>query len=484
VPGAHDWGEGPIEAHLEFQRIAADAIPVRPRASRTPERLVSVAGRAACVILPVAVTAAWVDGSAASRWVALMSVLWIVTIQRSFELHGGELFPLGAAAAAARGVCVGLVVVSATSYWLGNPMIRVGPLLLCSLSIFVLLIAWQRFVARAIVVPQRVLILGSGTQARDLIEAVRIEGKRPFELVGMVHDSSAFVADDTETVGSLESLPALMSSIHPEIVVMALERNRPTAFRELLAAADYPFQIVEAAQFYEYAFGRVPIRDLQYPWFVGVLHLYRRPYSRSTKRLFDLIVSCTGLLFVAPFLPLVVLAVLTSRGPVLIKQIRVGENGKVFTILKFRTMRADAEQNGAQWSGAEDARITLAGRFLRRTRLDELPQLVNVLRGEMSIVGPRPERPEFMDVLEERVPYWSRRNLVKPGITGWAQIRHGYTSDSDGALDKLSYDLWYLRHRTLFVDVVICFKTLGVIVAGGPLVTPMDVVADDTTRNE
>ena len=153
----------------------------------------------------------------------------------------------------------------------------------------------------------------------------------------------------------------------------------------------------------------------------------------------------------------------------LLRQTRVGEHGELFLMYKFRTMRVDAEAPGvAVWATRDDPRVTSVGRIMRRFRLDELPQIWNVLIGDMSIVGPRPERPEFIDQLLESVPFWARRHLVKPGITGWAQVKRGYTADTKGSLEKLSYDLWYIRHRSLTTDAVICARTLAAILRGEP----------------
>ena len=169
----------------------------------------------------------------------------------------------------------------------------------------------------------------------------------------------------------------------------------------------------------------------------------------------------------APLFVAVTIAVRLSGKPVLFRQVRLGERGKKFQMYKFRTMIPSGEADGkARWAAELDPRVTRVGRFLRRTRLDELPQLWNVIRGEMSMVGPRPERPEFLRALEESVPFWNRRLLVKPGVTGWAQVRGGYAADHDSTFQKLSYDLWYVRHRTLLLDLVICAKTLVTVVSG------------------
>src|SRR5262249_17381322 len=159
---------------------------------------------------------------------------------------------------------------------------------------------------------------------------------------------------------------------------------------------------------------------------------------------------------VAPILPILALLVRHTPGPVIYRQLRMGEGGEIFTMYKFRTMRQDAEAVGeAIWASEEDPRITRIGRVMRKTRLQQLPQPWNVLRGDMSIVGPRPERPEFVEELQQTVPFWARRHLVKPGITGWAQVCRGYTSDAEGTSEKLSFDLWYLRHRSLVIDLAV-----------------------------
>jgi exopolysaccharide biosynthesis polyprenyl glycosylphosphotransferase len=201
---------------------------------------------------------------------------------------------------------------------------------------------------------------------------------------------------------------------------------------------------------------------------MGVLHLYQRPYSRIVKRTFDILAAGTALLLAAPLLLAVALIVrATSSGPILFRQLRLGEGGKLFQICKFRTMVENAEKDGvAVWAREDDPRVTTIGRALRRTRLDELPQLWNVLRGDMSVVGPRPERPEFIELLQETVPFWTRRHLVKPGITGWAQVRRGYTADAMGTAEKLSYDLYYLKYRSLVFDLAIATQTFRIVLSG------------------
>jgi exopolysaccharide biosynthesis polyprenyl glycosylphosphotransferase len=338
-------------------------------------------------------------------------------------------------------------------------------LLVCTVAIFAMSTFHRSRLRRR---ERRVLILGAGSGAQDLIAELRYTPE-PFVPVGIVDDTDAESCAGVPVLGQLDDLPRVIHQQRPDLVVMGLERNRPAMFRHLLEHAALGFRVVEPAQFYEHAFGRVPVRDLSRAWFMSVLHLYQRPYSRAVNRVFDITISAVGMLLALPLLLVLPLLVRTTRGPVIHRQTRLGAHGKPFTMYKFRTMREDAEEGVAMWASDHDPRTTTVGRFMRRCRLDEIPQLWNVLRGDMSVVGPRPERPEFLAQLQGAVPFWDRRNLIKPGITGWAQIRRGYTADTDGSLEKLSFDLWYLRHRNLLVDVAICLQTIAFILRGDSL---------------
>ena len=189
--------------------------------------------------------------------------------------------------------------------------------------------------------------------------------------------------------------------------------------------------------------------------------------ARVSKRAFDIVAAAGLIVAFSWLLALTAIAVrLDSAGPSIYRQRRVGKDGKEFDIYKFRSMRTDAEKDGAQWAKAGDDRITRIGRLIRRTRIDELPQAFNILKGDMSFVGPRPERPEFVALLEKDIPHYHDRHLIKPGITGWAQVRHAYTASVEGARDKLCYDLFYVKHFSLLLDVLIVLMTVRVAVLG------------------
>ena len=221
-------------------------------------------------------------------------------------------------------------------------------------------------------------------------------------------------------------------------------------------------QFDHLASVYEEYTGKIAIENLRPSWLIFSSGFRKSSLIAAVKRAVDLLVSAVGLTVVTPVLAVVAIAVrVSSPGPALYHQLRVGKGGRLFTIYKFRSMRHDAEAGtGAVWSTAHDPRVTPIGRFLRRTRLDELPQLWNVLVGDMSIVGPRPERPEFVADLTMQIPFYGQRHVVRPGVTGWAQVRHSYGSTVDDALQKLQFDLFYIKHLSIAFDLFICLETL------------------------
>jgi sugar transferase (PEP-CTERM system associated) len=255
---------------------------------------------------------------------------------------------------------------------------------------------------------------------------------------------------------------------HIEEIVVALDDGRGRLpIDALLRCRMLGVRVTERSSFLERATGRIDLDTMRPSWLIFSGGFERRPFERYAKRGFDVLFSLALLGLFAPLLAVIALAIrLDSPGPVFYRQTRVGRFGAPFSIMKFRTMVVDAERAGAQWAAERDPRITRVGHVLRRMRLDELPQAVNVLRGEMSLVGPRPERPEFVGELVEALPYYNERHNVQPGITGWAQINCPYGSSIEDTKVKLSYDLYYLKNRSLALDGIILLRTIGTVLFG------------------
>jgi exopolysaccharide biosynthesis polyprenyl glycosylphosphotransferase len=421
-----------------------------------------VGGRAALIWLPVfTLMANELSSLPAVLTTSLVTAVWLLALRAALSTY----FTLGPAVASAVGTVTGLVAVSALDLWL--PRISLDALKLgeTAFAVFVLSAAWEHVVR--IVAKRRVLIVGTNGVATAVMNELARSEHAPFAVVGVVNDPNPAGASATPPLGSIPELSLIVEAQRPDIVILTDERSSASALDRLLSRAPIDFKVVSVPHFFEHAFGRVPLGYLTPAWFMSMLHLRQKTYSRVTKRIFDLAVASFGLLVVAPLAPLLVALTRGTPGPILYRQTRLGEGGRRFTMYKFRTMQQDAEDSEhPRFAEKRDPRATRVGRFLRRTHLDETPQLWNVLRGDMSMVGPRPERPEFVTMLETTVPFWTRRLLVKPGITGWAQVRCGYAYDSDSTADKLSYDLWYLRNRNVIVDLAICAKTFGALVFG------------------
>ncbi len=254
-----------------------------------------------------------------------------------------------------------------------------------------------------------------------------------------------------------------------EIIVAAREqRGGNVPMQQLLACRTRGVAVLDLAAFYERTRAEVPVDSLKASWLVYGAGFVQGPVRRFVKRCFDIASSATLLSLASPLMLLTALAIkIESRGPVIYRQERVGLGGRTFMCLKFRSMRSDAEADGvARWAQQNDSRITAVGAFIRKCRIDELPQLISVLRGEMSMVGPRPERPSFVEMLRQEIPYYDLRHSVKPGLTGWAQIRYKYGSSVEDARRKHQFDLYYVKNNTLFLDLLVLLETVTVVLFG------------------
>jgi sugar transferase (PEP-CTERM system associated) len=297
---------------------------------------------------------------------------------------------------------------------------------------------------------------------------VRAQSDFPYRIVGCLEDDTRGSHPGVPVLGATSDLLALVERYRIDRIVVSLsDRRRHMPIQELLKAKLSGVRVEDAATTYERISGKILTEGTTPSWFVFSDGFRAARGTRAIKRAIDIVVAVVGLILAAPLMVLTALAIrLDSRGPVLYRQERVGENGRTFTLWKFRSMRVDAEGDTPVWARGDDDRVTRVGRFIRLTRLDELPQLWNVLRGEMSFVGPRPERPYFVEQLTAVIPYYAERHAVKPGVTGWAQVKYRYGSSIEDAMEKLRYDLYYIKHLSILFDFTIVIDTVKVILSG------------------
>lgn len=318
---------------------------------------------------------------------------------------------------------------------------------------------------------RRVLVFGAGARARSLLELRRRSDQRGFRIVGFVptEGDSVINAGDRLLAPPDDLFRFAVENNVDEIVIAMDDRRQGFPMHELLECRLAGIEIIELPSFLERETGKVRLDVLNPSWIIFGGGFRASSVEQVLERGFDIIVSSVLLLLMFPVMLITAVAIKIEDGlaaPVFYRQKRVGQRGLVFDVLKFRSMAVDAEKHGAQYAVQDDPRVTRVGSLLRKARIDEVPQLLNVLRGEMSFVGPRPERPEFVCELEERIPYYRERHTVKPGITGWAQLCYPYGSSEKDTVEKLQYDLYYVKNRNLLFDLVILVQTVEVVLWG------------------
>jgi len=372
-----------------------------------------------------------------------------------------------------RSLGVGSVLLAVVYYWL--PQLIVGRGILLIAAIFIVVLLWTDrvlflWLSARIGPEERLLIVGRSSAAIELArELHERRHELGVELVGFVDTRvpsgpETPTAPGMERIGTIEDIPQLAARYQVGRVVVSLVNARGQlpmeAMLEMKLRSGIRFD--HLASVYEEYTGKIAVENLRPSWLIFSEGFRKNPLSLTFKRGFDILFSLVGLLLTFPIMGIVALGVRwSSPGPALYHQQRVGLNGKLFTVHKFRSMRQDAEKaTGAVWATQGDTRVTPFGRFLRRTRLDELPQFWNVIRGDMSFVGPRPERPEFVADLTTQIPFYGERHVVRPGLTGWAQVRHAYGSTVEDALQKLQYDLFYIKHMSIALDLFVVLETI------------------------
>ena len=363
------------------------------------------------------------------------------------------------------------VVLAILYYVFPSLLLGRGVFMIGSLFILALVAGWRiafEWLSLYVAPSERLLIVGTSPAAVALArELFDRRGELGVNLVGFVDPDPSRVGMsliNPGVVGTVDDIPDIVRDRTVDRVVVSLADARGTLKMERLLdmKINQGVRFDHLASVYEQYTGKIAVENLRPSWLIFSSGFRKSRLLSIAKRLSDLVFATVGLLILAPVMLAVAIAVrLGSSGPMLYTQTRVGKDGKPFTIFKFRSMRVDAEAvTGAVWSQSGDPRVTTVGRFIRRTRLDEIPQLWNVFRGDMSFVGPRPERPEFVEQLTEQIPFYGQRHVVRPGLTGWAQVRHQYGASVDDAMQKLQYELYYIKHLSVAFDVFIVLETI------------------------
>ena len=365
------------------------------------------------------------------------------------------------------------VLATSAAYYLFPPLsVSLSVTWPTALLSVVSLLVWRTIYHRALPLPnesKRVLIVGAGHSGKHIALEIANHPSIGYEVVGFIDDAVEKSQDTIAghpVLGNGERLPALVQTQKIDAIILAITHAiQDGMLKSLGDCVENGCKIINASVLTEQLSERVPVHHITHAWFINQLDESGRRHYELAKRALDIALAFIGLTVTGLLFPIIaVLIKLDSPGPVLYSQIRVGRKGRTFRIYKFRTMVQDAEAQGAVWAKKNDNRVTKLGDMLRKTRLDELPQLYNVLLGDMSMVGPRPERPEFVQTLAQSVPFFNRRHMVLPGLTGWAQVNYPYGASVEDSLEKLQYDLYYIKNRSMFLDIEIILKTIGVVI--------------------
>ncbi|MBF8257040.1 MAG: putative glycosyltransferase [Anaerolineales bacterium] len=403
-------------------------------------------------------------------WFMFLPLLWPLFMVNLYDVHRA-----GSWRDTVRGVFLA-VAAGAILYLLlyfvqGGSLARRGILyFLAATLVFTLL--WRAIYIRVFTAPalmRRVLIVGAGLGGRTLLQIYNAAWPKPFLMVGLIDDDpeKRFEKVDVFAVlGGSGELPKIIAEAGATDLIVAIQGQMTGAmFQSLLEAQEQGVEITRLPVAYEDLLGRLPIQHLEADWLLRsfVDELRVSGLYLLAKRLLDLAGAVFGLAIFALLLPWVAAAILLDSGrPIFFRQARLGQGGRPYRMIKLRTMRQDAEADGQpHWAASVDPRATRVGRILRRTHLDEFPQFWSVVRGDMSLVGPRPERPELVAELEKQIPFYRARLLAKPGITGWAQVNYGKGASVEGSAEKLEFDLYYIKHRNLWMDLWILVRTVG-----------------------
>lgn len=364
---------------------------------------------------------------------------------------------------------------AALFYALPEVMLGRGVLLISLLLMLSVMTCWRVFAMWLLGHPrlaERVVILGTEQTAIEIAREVLDRREYGYKVLGFVGDDPKLVGQsliNPRVIGLTSDLEELVRLHRVDRIIVAINDRRGKLPLSLLLKIRLRDEVAveESASFYERLTGKISLEMLRPSWVIFSGSLRKTRFYKHWRRLLDAVLSTIGFVLASPIMLVTAIAIkLDSRGPVFYTQERVGMHNRTFRIVKFRSMRIDAEANGPVWAEEFDPRVTRVGRVIRKLRIDELPQFINVIRGDMTFIGPRPERPVFVEQLERDIPYYSQRHLVKPGLTGWAQIRYPYGASIEDAIEKLQYDLYYIKNQSVVLDAIIIFETIRIVLFG------------------
>ncbi len=430
----------------------------------------------AAALLFWATNAEWLGLSVAflqervATWFYFLPFIWLSLLIDTYDTHRAADWRKtvqGVASATSMGLGLYLVVYFTSD----NPLPRSGVAAFL-IAASVLTLVWRMMYIRVFTTSQfmrRVLVVGAGKAGQTIIGAINSLQPKPFDLIGIIDDDPEKISttvEGYEVIGSSDELPDLLKEKNISDIIVAISGEmHGRTFQTLLDVQQQGVEITRMPVAYEELFNRVPIQILEADWILRsfVDQFRTNNFYRIGKRLVDILGGLVGMLILVVVMPFVGLAILLDSGcPVFYSQVRLGRGGQLHNIFKFRTMRQDAEANGKAVTAKEDdERATRVGRFLRKTHIDEIPQFINVLLGEMSLVGPRSERPGLIEHYRRHIPFYRARLLVKPGLTGWAQVNYGYAGNIEDTIIKIEYDLYYIKHRNMVLDIITLLRTPG-----------------------
>jgi sugar transferase (PEP-CTERM system associated) len=452
----------------------------------SPRKIIFVTGEGILVFLAVTLASFFVLGEG-NGIVSIIKMIWpkvlLFSIIAQLSLYFSDLYEFktsdNAIDLASRLIqAIGITSIALAIIYFLWPEMIIGRWIFFVSLIFLLLflVSWRllySLVIRKKVFAEKAIILGSDGLATDILHAIDDRKDLSYDISSVIaHDRSQDTKDRFKGISvhrGFDNICDLVEAENARYVIVALDEKRGILpYDELLECKVRGINIIDGESFYERITGKLLVEKINPSWLIFSDGFVKSRISRTLKRLVELVLSSLMLILLSPLMLLVLVAIkLDSGGPILFSQDRVGEYGKIFTLYKFRSMRADAEkESGPVWASEDDPRITRVGKIIRKLRIDELPQLWNVFKGDMSFVGPRPERPVFVEKLKKTIPYYNERFCVKPGVTGWAQINYRYGASEEDTLQKLKYDLYYVKNMSFLMDLTVVFHTARIVLLG------------------